>query len=87
MTTIINTHGVSLKALQAEIAALKAELAKKSAPRAVSLKVTEKGGLSMYGLGRFPVTLYRSQWERLLANADSIRDFIVENADKLATKD
>lgn len=86
-------EGISLKDLQAQIAALAAENAKlaakleaKSAAK-VSLKVTEKGGLSMYGLGRFPVTLYRSQWERLLAHADEVKAFIEANAGKLATKD
>ena len=53
----------------------------------LSLKVTEKGGVSCYGLGRFPVTLYRSQWERLLAAHEEISAFIVANVDKLATKD
>lgn len=71
-----------------------------SAPRSkLSLKVTvarpatdkdkgSKGGaISCYGLGRFPVTLYRSQWERLLDAADDIRAFIEANAASLATKD
>lgn len=53
----------------------------------LTLKVTEKGGISCYGLGRFPVSLYRSQWERLLSEADKIKAFILANADKLAVKD
>lgn len=53
----------------------------------ISLKVTDKGGLSAYGLGRFPVTLYRSQWERLLAEADTIRAFIAANSDRLVVKE
>lgn len=70
--------------LIAMIAALKAQAAK---PTRLSLKVTDKGGVSCYGLGRFPVTLYRSQWERLLAAHEDISAFIVANVDKLATKD
>lgn len=53
---------------------------------ALDAKVTEKGGLSIYGLQRFPVTLYREQWEALFANADKIRAFIAANGDKLAVK-
>lgn len=52
----------------------------------LSLKVSEKGGVSVYGLGRFPVSLYRSQWERLLDEADTIRAFLAANADRLAVK-
>ncbi len=52
----------------------------------MSFKVSDKGALSVYGMGRFPVTLYRSQWERLLGAADEIRSFITANADKLAVK-
>jgi hypothetical protein len=80
-----------LSALVAEMERLKAENAKLASlaaqPRKVSFKVTEKGGLSMYGLGRFPVTLYRSQWELLLSHADDIRAAIDRNASALATKD
>jgi hypothetical protein len=54
--------------------------------RGVSLKVSEKGGVSVYGLGRFPVTLYKEQWTRLLAMADDIRAFIKENEPKLKAK-
>src|ERR1700722_12607920 len=73
-------------ALLARIAALEAQLASASAPKALTLKVSEKGALSIYGLGRFPVTLYRGQWERLLAAADTIRAFMTANASLLATK-
>ncbi len=61
-------------------------LAAQSAPKALSMKVSEKGALSIYGLGRFPVTLYSGQWERLLAHADAIRAFMSANASLLATK-
>jgi hypothetical protein len=53
----------------------------------MSLKVSEKGALSVYGLGRFPVTLYREQWEKLLGMADEIRNFIRENDSALKKKE
>ena len=53
----------------------------------MSLKVSEKGALSVYGLGRFPVTLYREQWEKLLGMADEIRAFIQENDRALKKKE
>ena len=67
--------------LKAEIERLRAEneSLKKPARGAMSLKVSEKGALSVYGLGRFPVTLYREQWEKLLGMADQIRQFIQDN--------
>ena len=71
-----------LERLRAENAALKNRTA-----RAVSLKVSEKGGLSVYGLGRFPVTLYKEQWTKLLDMADDIRTFLKENDAKLKTKE
>jgi hypothetical protein len=75
--------------LKAEIEKLRAEndALKARSSRAVSLKVSEKGGVSVYGLGRFPVTLYREQWEKLLEMTDEIRNFIRDNADKLKVKD
>ena len=51
------------------------------------MKVSEKGGVSIYGLGRFPVTLYKEQWIRLLDMADDIRSFIEENESKLKAKE
>ena len=54
--------------------------------RGVSLKVSEKGGVSVYGLGRFPVTLYKEQWTKLLAMADEIRGFIKEHDAELKAK-
>ena len=50
------------------------------------MKVSEKGGVSVYGLGRFPVTLYKEQWTRLLDVADDIRTFIKDNDGKLKAK-
>jgi len=74
--------------LIAQIAQLKAENARlqatKLAAQRVTLKVTEKGGVSMYGLGRFPVTLYKSQWLKLLAEVDTIAAFIEANASRLS---
>ena len=54
--------------------------------RAVGMKVSEKGALSVYGLGRFPVTLYKEQWTRLLDMADDIRTFLKENDSRLKAK-
>ena len=75
--------------LRAELERLKQENAalKQGAGRAISMKVSEKGGLSVYGLGRFPVTLYKEQWTRLLDLSDDIRKFIVANEGKLKTRD
>jgi hypothetical protein len=75
--------------VQAELARLKAEneRLKRTASRGVSLKVSEKGGVSVYGLGRFPVTLYKEQWTKLLDMADEIRAFIADNAAALKTKE
>ncbi|HWF85738.1 MAG TPA: hypothetical protein VG222_12860 [Vicinamibacterales bacterium] len=74
--------------LRAELDRLKAEneRLKNQGSRGVSLKVSEKGGVSVYGLGRFPVTLYKEQWTKLLAMADEIRTFIKENDSRLKTK-
>jgi len=71
--------------LQADNAALAAA---KPAARSITMKVGEKGGLSVYGLGRFPVSLYRSQWERLLApdTVDAINAFIKANEALLTVK-
>ena len=75
--------------LQAELERLKAEneVLKARGGRSVALRVSEKGGVSVYGLGRFPVTLYKEQWLKLLDMADDIRTFINQNEGKLKTKD
>jgi hypothetical protein len=72
---------IELERLRAENEALK-----KSSAKGLSLKISEKGGLSVYGLGRFPVTLYKEQWLRLLDMADEIRTFIKANEVQLKTK-
>jgi hypothetical protein len=74
--------------LKAEIERLKAEneALKTRSSRAISMKVSEKGGLSIYGMGRFPITLYKEQWTKLLDMADEIRTFMKENDSKLKAK-
>lgn len=71
-----------LEKLRAENAALK-----KTSERGLSLKVSEKGAVSVYGLGRFPVTLYKEQWGKLLGMADDIKAFITANDHKLKAKE
>lgn len=75
--------------LKAELERLRAEneALKNRSQRAVSLKVSEKGGLSVYGLGRFPVTLYKEQWQKLLGMADEIRDFLRDHDRELKAKE
>ena len=70
-----------LERLRNENAALK-----KGAATGATMKVSEKGALSIYGMGRFPVTLCKEQWLKLLEMSDDIRAFIVANAEKLKTK-
>jgi hypothetical protein len=74
--------------LKAELERLKAEneALKGRAARATSIKVSEKGGVSVYGLGRFPVTLYQEQWMKLLQMADELRAFIQEHQAELKKK-
>ena len=72
-----------LERLRAENERLKQE---KQVGRPTSLKVSEKGGVSVYGLGRFPVTLYKEQWTKLLGMADEIRAFIKDNEPRLKSK-
>lgn len=78
-----------LKAMIEALRYANAQLAAKAAGKQpkTGLKVTEKGGVSCYGLGRFPVTLYASQWEKLLAKAEDIKAFIQANESKLAKKE
>lgn len=69
--------------MAARIAELEGRLAKAGS---ISFKVSEKGAVSVYGLGRFPVTLYVEQWTKLLSNADGLKAFIEANRSKLKTK-
>ena len=73
---------IELERLRAENARLKGQ-----SGRGITMKISEKGGLSVYGLGRFPVTLYKEQWTKLLAAADDIRSFLKDNDANLKTKE
>jgi hypothetical protein len=74
--------------LQAELERLRAENERLKRPgRGLAMKVSEKGALSVYGMGRFPVTLYKEQWLRLLEMADEIKSFIEANNERLKTKE
>ncbi len=73
-----------LERLRAENEALKN---KKNNRGTLSMKVSEKGALSVYGMGRFPVTLYKEQWLKLLSISEEIKKFIQENDDRLKVKD
>ncbi len=74
--------------VQVELERLRAEneVLKNRNTKGTTLKVSEKGGVSVYGLGRFPVTLYKEQWQKLLDMADDIRTFITEHEAELKTK-
>jgi len=84
--TILPNLAQQAQAQTARIAELEAQLALANKPKAITMKVGEKGGLSIYGLGRFPITLYRSQWERLLGCKPQIEAFISTNSHLLTTK-
>lgn len=75
--------------MKAELEKLRAEneALKKTSAKGLSMKISEKGGLSIYGLGRFPVTLYKEQWTKLLGMVDDIKAFIAANESKLKTKE
>ena len=75
--------------MRAELERLRQENAalKKGASAGLRLKVSEKGALSVYGMGRFPVTLYKEQWLKLLDMGDDIRSFIVANDGQLKAKE
>lgn len=73
-----------------ELKARVAELEKQESTRrtgSLEFRVSEKGGVSVYGLGRFPVTLYYEQWTRLLNAADKLHKFLEENKGKLKLKE
>jgi hypothetical protein len=74
-----------LARLEAENKALREQMEQRK-PGQLRLKVSEKGGLSVYGLGRFPVTLYKEQWIRLLDQAEEIKSFLKENDSLLKAK-
>ena len=74
--------------LKKEVERLRAEneALKRSSSKGLSMRVSQKGALSVYGLGRFPVTLYKEQWLRLLDMTEGIQSFIKQNEDQLSTK-
>ena len=74
--------------MKAELERLRNENAslKKGAATGITMKVSEKGGLSVNGMGRFPITLYKEQWLKLLDMSDAIRSFIAENDAALKAK-
>jgi hypothetical protein len=72
-----------LERLRAENQALRKS---QEAPHGLSFRVSEKGAVSVYGLGRFPVTLYQEQWDRLLSGIDDLRGFIESNRSRLKKK-
>lgn len=74
--------GLSQEELIAKFVAMQA-----ASQRKLTLKVSDKGAVSLYGLGRFPVTLYGTQWERLIGEVEHIKAFIETNRGLLATKD
>ncbi len=83
-------NGMADQDLQAQLDQLRAENESLRAQRRgspTSMKVSEKGAVSVYGLGRFPVTLYQEQWKKLLDMADEIKTFIAENKDRLKAKE
>jgi len=88
--TAVTTPEASIdSADMAELIALREENAKLKAAKEVgiTLKVSQKGAVSVYGLGRFPVTLYKGQWERLIGKVEDIKSFIKTNVESLSVKD
>ena len=75
------------QAMQQRIADLEAKLLRALKPKTNTIKVSPKGGVSIYGLGKFPVTLYASQWEKLFAMQDDIKEFILDHTAELAVKE
>ena len=80
---------MSEEEMKAELERLRSENSalKKGAATGITMKVSEKGGLSVYGMGRFPITLYKEQWLKLMDMSDAMRAFIAANDSLLKTKD
>ncbi len=80
---------MSEEEMKAELERLRSENSalKKGAASGITMKVSEKGGLSVYGMGRFPITLYKEQWLKLMDMSDAMRAFIAANDSVLKTKD
>lgn len=83
----VNAKSMTAEEMELRIKQLEAQLAagKNSSP-SLSCKVSEKGAVSVYGLGRFPVTLYSAQWAKLIAVIPQLEKFMADNQDKLAVK-
>jgi hypothetical protein len=88
---ISNARGImaepTYEELKAKLSQLEKEVETKKRSGDLIFKVGEKGGVSVYGLGRFPVTLYYEQWNRLLGAANEIKSFMEENKSRLKLKD
>ena len=82
----LKKKNTELETLQAELAAVKLQLAESKKAKPLSLKVSQKGAVSVYGLGRFPVTLYPGQMSKLLGMKEQIESFIDENKASLSYK-
>jgi hypothetical protein len=82
MAELTNTEREELEQLRKQKAVREAQDKK-----GISFKVSEKGGVSVYGLGRFPVTLYQEQWLRLFSEVDNLKTFIEENKSRLKVKE
>ena len=82
MNELTNTEREELEQLRKQKAVRDAQ-----AKKGISFKVSEKGGVSVYGLGRFPVTLYQEQWLRLFSEVENLKVFIEENKAQLKVKD
>jgi hypothetical protein len=87
MAMTIHQDLTSNQTLLAKIQELEAKLAAAKKAPSLGLKVTDKGGVSMYGLGKWPVTLYASQWTKLLGKAEDIKAFLEANKAQLAVKE
>ena len=87
MTAMLKNENATMETMRARIAELEAaNTALKAKETALKLKVSPKGGVSLYGMGRFPTTLYKDQWLRVLDHADAIREFIRVNDTSLTVK-
>lgn len=82
----VNAKSMTAEEMQLKIKQLEAQLAAGKNSPSVSFKVSEKGAVSAYGLGRFPVTLYGTQWVKLIAAIPQLENFMEVNHDKLAIK-
>jgi len=76
----------SYEELKARLAELEKQVDTRKRSGSLEFKVSEKGGVSVYGLGRFPVTLYYEQWTRLLEASDKLREFLEDNKSKVKLK-